>query len=87
MTDADELPFDMDKAVINGQVTFTQTLEVSPDDVDAPELFDAYIEGFKQSAEHNNAEQPFAWDDERIRNALRESFAEWLTEYASGEIR
>jgi len=62
------------------------TLTINSGAIEAKMLFDAYIEGFKQSAEGNNAEYPYSWDEGRIRDDLEESFQEWVVEYAGSEI-
>ena len=51
--------------------------------VDAPELWDAFVAGFMASWEGGNAEYPHAHDEESIRKAKREEFVEWMDDYVS----
>jgi hypothetical protein len=48
------------------------------DDVHAPELWDAFVAGFMASGEGGNAEHPYAFDEDEIRDAKRARFVDWI---------
>lgn len=44
------------------------------------ELFEAFVEGFKQAGEGYNAEYPFRFNDDDIRESLKPRFESWRGE-------
>jgi len=81
---ADDGTVDMASLSKSGLDVEASTLEINADAVEADELFDAFIAGFMLSGEGHNAEYPYSFSEDDIRDDKHEDFVDWLEDYAPG---